>query len=130
MAQSCLPRTQASVIRGVPVGQSTTTNPKYIWTKAEEFTFAQHVRAHPAPENRFDDLPALLEQLDLHGYGDDVLNTDGRPVGAIILTKVKAKINQMREKMASGYAPPAPRPDANGALGGALLPGFTIDVMR
>lgn len=65
-----------------------------------------HIRNHPYPEEKYNDLDALLVRLDLHGYGPEIINLDGEMVSAMIERKVKSKIYDLRKQLMQGYVPP------------------------
>ncbi|KAI1190470.1 hypothetical protein F5B17DRAFT_74630 [Nemania serpens] len=101
-------RDEWSLIFGTPACQTASRHRLFIWTQAQKFELLTHIRNHPYPEEKYDDLDTLLVRLDLDGYGPEITNLDGERVCDMIERKVKSKIRDMRKQLMRVYVPFSP----------------------
>ncbi|KAI0457589.1 hypothetical protein F5B21DRAFT_85312 [Xylaria acuta] len=127
MAQPQPQRTENSLVFGIPARLCTSVDPRFVWSDAQIHVMVNWIRANP---RRFGNLETLLEALDLHGFGPDILDLNGQPIGAMIQKKVKNKVGKLRAQLRDGWLPPALPQNANAGPGNAPIPGYNINIIN
>ncbi|KAI0489961.1 hypothetical protein F4859DRAFT_174125 [Xylaria cf. heliscus] len=120
-------RTADSLIFGTPARLCTSGDPRYMWTTTHVHIMCNWIKNNPTG---YDDLETLLQALDLHGFGPDILDFNNRPVRDIIYTKVKSKISKLRLQLKDGWAPPPLPQDANTGPGNEFNPRYNINIIN
>ncbi|KAI1169968.1 hypothetical protein F4777DRAFT_584387 [Nemania sp. FL0916] len=67
-------RTGDSKIFGCLASLITTKEPRFIWEPEQVEHIRKHIEDHPLWADRFGDLDSLLHELDLDGYGPEIVN--------------------------------------------------------